>query len=74
MKIEWNSVKRLGLGAALVALVGAGGLWRVRAADPQPLYHVARDAAVGRGVRLSCWSRRCSRTRSRGARSVLASD
>ena len=47
MKIEWNSVKRLGLGAALVALVGAGGLWRVRAADPQPLYHVARDATVG---------------------------
>ncbi|EXS71350.1 serine hydrolase domain-containing protein [Sphingobium sp. Ant17] len=47
MKIEWNSVKRLGLGAALVALVGAGGLWSVRAADPQPLYHVASDAAVG---------------------------
>ena len=47
MKIEWNSVKRLGLGAALVAMVGAGGLWSVRAADPQPLYHVARDAAVG---------------------------
>ena len=47
MKIEWNSVKRLGLGAALVALVGAGGLWSVRAADPQPLYQVARDATVG---------------------------
>ncbi len=47
MKIEWNSVKRLGLGAALVALVGAGGLWSVRAADPQPLYHVASDAAMG---------------------------
>ncbi|MEQ6334268.1 serine hydrolase [Sphingobium sp. MK2] len=47
MKIEWNSVKRLGLGAALVALVGAGGLWSVRAADPQPLYQVARDAVVG---------------------------
>jgi len=47
MKIEWNSVKRLGLGAALVAMVGAGGLWSVRAADPQPIYQVARDGVVG---------------------------
>lgn len=47
MKREWNSVKRLGLGLALAALVGAGGLWSVRAADPQPLYRVSRDAVVG---------------------------
>ena len=46
MKREWNSVKRLGLGVALAALVGAGGLWSVRAADPQPLYRVSRDAVV----------------------------
>lgn len=47
MKREWNSVKRLGLGMALAALVGAGGLWSVRAADPEPLYRVSRDAVVG---------------------------
>jgi CubicO group peptidase (beta-lactamase class C family) len=47
MKREWNSVKRLGLGVALAAMVGAGGLWSVRAADPQPLYRVSRDAVVG---------------------------
>ena len=46
MKREWNSVKRLGLGVAVAALVGAGGMWSVRAADPQPLYRVSSDAVV----------------------------
>lgn len=46
MKREWNSVKRLGLGVAVAALVGAGGMLSVRAADPQPLYRVSSDAVV----------------------------
>ena len=52
MKREWNSVKRLGLGVAVAALVGAGGMWSVRAADPQPLYRVSRDAVVGEAAAL----------------------
>ena len=48
MKIEGKSVKRLGAGvglAALIALAVAG--WGVHAADPEPLYHVSTDAVVG---------------------------
>lgn len=47
MKFEGESVKRLGACIGALALLVAGGAWAVHAADPQPVYHVAADGAVG---------------------------
>ena len=45
MKLERKSVKKIGAAAAILSLMTAGAL-AVRAADPEPRYHVAADAGV----------------------------
>ncbi|ANI78048.1 MULTISPECIES: serine hydrolase domain-containing protein [Sphingobium] len=45
MKLERKRVKQIGAAAAILSLMGAGAL-AVRAADPEPRYHVAADAGV----------------------------
>jgi CubicO group peptidase (beta-lactamase class C family) len=45
MKLERKSVKKIGAAAAILSLMTAGAL-AVRAADPEPRYHVAVDAGV----------------------------
>ncbi|HEX7741455.1 MAG TPA: serine hydrolase [Sphingobium sp.] len=47
MKFEGDSVKRLGACMGFLALLAIGGAWSVRAADPEPVYQVASDGAVG---------------------------
>jgi CubicO group peptidase (beta-lactamase class C family) len=45
MKLERKSVKKIGAAAAILSLMTAGAL-AVRAADPEPRYHVAADAGI----------------------------
>jgi CubicO group peptidase (beta-lactamase class C family) len=48
MKLERKSVKQIGVAVAILSLLTAGAL-TVRAADPEPRYHVADDAGVDAG-------------------------
>ncbi|MCB4860155.1 beta-lactamase family protein [Sphingobium sp. PNB] len=44
MRLERNSVKRLGMPGGILAILAVAGLWTVRAAGPEPVYHVAGDS------------------------------
>src|SRR3546814_13501343 len=45
MRLERNSVKRLGALGGLLAVLAVAGLWTVRAAaGPEAVYHVAGDS------------------------------
>lgn len=46
MKLERKSVKRLGAASGLLAVLALAGIWTVRAAGPQPVYHVTGDSDV----------------------------
>ncbi|WP_313801072.1 serine hydrolase [Sphingobium sp.] len=46
MKLERKSVKRLGAVGGILAMLAVAGLWSVRAAGPEPVYHVTGDSDV----------------------------
>ncbi|UZW54422.1 beta-lactamase family protein [Sphingobium sp. JS3065] len=46
MRVERNSVKRLGAIGGILAMLAVAGLWTVRAAGPEPVVHIAGDSDV----------------------------